>query len=173
MPMLKITVDCQWSNKNLLFYAPLIPTNVLFLECCDSIQVFYGSTNQEYTRFNIYGFYVKQEDLVNGRAWYKNEGISIWWDGTNNWNIGSTTKKGSKKAYAFLKNDGTCLPKISNPKWKFGPSSSPDHSNWYDAGNAVKIRCGSNPGKGLRYFRANVRSEIPKYSLIFSQKKRT
>ena len=85
--------------------------------------------------------------MVNGRAWYKNEGISIWWDGTNNWNIGSTTNKGSKKAYAFLKNDGTCLPKISNPKWKFGPSSSPDHSDWYDAGNAVKIRCGSNPGK--------------------------
>ena len=41
----------------------------LFTECCDSIQVFYGSTNQEYTYGNIYGYYVRQEDFINGRPW--------------------------------------------------------------------------------------------------------
>ena len=139
--MLKIIVDCQWSIKNLLFYAPLIPTNVLFLECCDLIQVFYGSTNQEYTYANIYGYYVRQEDLINGRAWYKNEGRSIWWDGTD-WMIGKTTEKGSTRGYAYLKNDGRCLPKISNPKWQLYNGS------WNDAGSQdVKIRCGYNPSK--------------------------
>ena len=137
--MLKIIVDCQWSIKNLLFYAPLIPTNVLFLECCDLIQVFYGSTNQEYTYANIYGYYVRQEDLINGRAWYKNEGRSIWWDGTD-WMIGKTTEKGSTRGYAYLKNDGRCLPKISNPKWQLYNGS------WNDAGSQdVKIQCGFKP----------------------------
>ena len=114
----------------------------LFTECCDSIQVFYGSTNQEYTYGNIYGYYVRQEDLINGRAWYKNKGRSIWWDATD-WEIGKTTEKGSTRGYAYLKNDGSCLPKISNPKWKLW-----DGSSWNDAGSQdVKIQCGSNTGK--------------------------
>ena len=84
MTMLKITVDCQWSFKN-----PLISE---MDECCNFIQVFYGTTNQEYTYADIYGYYVRQEDLVNGRAWYKNEDKSIWWD--QGWFIGLTTGKG-------------------------------------------------------------------------------
>ena len=88
-----------------------------FSECCDSIQVFYDSTNQEYTYDNIYGYYVRQEDLVNGREWYKNEDKSIWWDGTDDWMIGLTTEKGGTSGYASLRNDGSCLPKISNPEW--------------------------------------------------------
>ena len=79
--------------------------------------------------------------MINGRAWYKNKGRSIWWDGTDDWMIGKTTEKGGTPGYAYLRNDGSCLPKISNPKWKFGPSSHPDHSDWYDAGTQVKIRC--------------------------------
>ena len=109
-----------------------------FSECCDSIQVFYGSANQEYTYFNIYGFYVKQEDLINGRAWYKNEDKSIWLNENDSWMIGKTTSKGSKKGYAFLKNDGSCLSKISNPKWRLW-----DGSSWNDAGQDVKIQCDS------------------------------
>ena len=130
------------------FYAPLIPTNVLFLECCDLIQVFYGSTNQEYTYANIYGYYVRQEDLINGRAWYKNEGRSIWWDGIDTWYIGWTTNKGSKLGYAKMRNNGSCLSKNSY-LWKFDPSSHPDHSDWYYAGRNVKIRCGYRPIPGM------------------------
>ena len=129
------------------FYAPLIPTNVLFLECCDLIQVFYGSTNQEYTYANIYGYYVRQEDLINGRAWYKNEGRSIWWDGTDDWMIGLTTEKGGTSGYASLRNDGSCLPKISNPKWILWDGS------WNDAGSQdVKIQCGFKPTGHYKLF---------------------
>ena len=111
----------------------------LFTECCDSIQVFYGSTNQEYTNANIYGYYVRQEDLINGRAWYKKEGISIWFNENDSWMFGSTTKKGGKSGYGFLKNDGSCLSKISNPKWQLW-----DGLSWNDAGSQdVKIRCDS------------------------------
>ena len=100
----------------------------------------------EYTYESVYGYYVRQEDLINGRPWYKNDGRSIWWDGKNNsWNLGHTTDKGSSKALAKLDNDGRCLPKIPNQNWKLGANSHPDHSDWYDAGNKVKVRCGYKP----------------------------
>ena len=65
-----------------------------FSVCCDSLEVYYNGP-LEYTYESIYGYYVRQEDLINGRPWYKNDGRSIWWDGkNNNWKLGSTTKKG-------------------------------------------------------------------------------
>ena len=113
----------------------------LFTECCDSIQVFYGSTNQEYTYANIYGYYVRQEDLINGRAWYKNEGRSIWWDENQGWGIGPTTNKGSILGAAYLRNNGSCLPKISNPEWIMLNGSS-----WHLAGSQdMKTQCGYKP----------------------------
>ena len=100
----------------------------------------------EYTFTSIYGYYYRQENLFNGRSWYKNDGRSIWWDGEENyWMLGQTTDKGGLDGYAYLDNDGRCLPKIPNQKWKLGPSSHPDHSDWYDAGNKVKVRCGYKP----------------------------
>ena len=50
------------------------------------------------------------------------------------------TKKGTTSACAYLRNDEDCLPKISNQKWKL---TDPDHSDWYDAGNNLKIKCAS------------------------------
>ena len=99
---------------------------------------------------SIYGYYHRQEDLIHGSPWYKNDGISIWWN--NIWIIGQTTRKGSTNySFAKLDNNGTCLPKIPNQKWKLNPSSHPDYSDWYDAGNKVKVRCGYKPkGKYLR-----------------------
>ena len=93
----------------------------------------------EYTLNSIYGYYVRQEDLINGRPWYKNDGRSIWWDGKNDvWRLGQTTKKGSNYGYAYLDNDGRCLPKIPNQKWKVVPG-------FIDSGNKVKVRCGYKP----------------------------
>ena len=81
--------------------------------------------------------------MLYGRPWYRNGDISIWWDGNDDWKIGLTAARGGKKSYAYLKNDGSCLPKISNPKWKLW-----DGSSWNDAGSQdVKIQCGSNTGK--------------------------
>ena len=96
----------------------------------------------EYTYASIYGYYVRQEDLIHGRPWYKNYGKSIWWDDEyDKWRLGLTTGKGSSKGYANLKHHGRCLPKIPNQKWKlYGPSSHSNHSSWYDAGNNLRIR---------------------------------
>ena len=117
--------------------------------CCDSIEVYYNGT-LKYSYDFIYGYYVRQEDLINGRSWYKNDDNSIWWDDKNdNWMLGKTTSKGSSNGYAYLYNDGRCLPKIPNQKWKLWHGSNYFNwiygSNWIDAGNKVKIRCGYKP----------------------------
>ena len=110
------------------------------VNCCDSIEVYYDGP-LKYTFRSIYGYYVRQEDLINGRSWYKNDGRSIWWDGkNNNWKLGSTTKKGSSSGFAKLDNDGRCLPKIPNQNWKIFHEDT-----WISAGNNVKVRCGYKP----------------------------
>ena len=110
-----------------------------FSDCCDSIEVYYTGP-LEYTSRSIYGYYVRQPDLINGRPWYKNDGRSIWWDGKNDvWMIGDTTSKGSSITCAYLHNDRRCLPKIPNQNWKLFDGS------WNDAGNKVKVRCGYKP----------------------------
>ena len=96
----------------------------------------------EYSYSSIYGFYEKQDDLINGRTWYKNDGRSIWWDGIDDWKLGKTIVKGSMKGYAYLENNGTCPTNISNPKWKI--NIGPDQP-WLDAGDSFKIRCQFRP----------------------------
>ena len=50
-------------------------------------------------------------------------------------------QKGGSNGYAYLDNDGRCLPKIPNQKWTLW-----DGSNWNDAGyKDVKVRCGYKP----------------------------
>ena len=114
-----------------------------FPECCDLLEVYYNGP-LEYTYESIYGYYVRQADLINGRPWYKNDGKSIWWDDDNRdyWNLGKTTEKGSSIGFAYLDNDGSCLPKIPNQNWKiFRIPEDP----WISAGNNVKVRCGYKP----------------------------
>ena len=97
----------------------------------------------EYTYTSIYGYYVRQEDLINGRPWYKNDGRSIWWDDEyDDWKLGKTTSKGTSNGLAYLDNDSICLPKIPNQNWKiFRIPEDP----WISAGNNVKVRCGYKP----------------------------
>ena len=57
--------------------------------------------------------------------------------------LGLTIEKGLSLSFAKLNNDGRCLPKISNQKWKLW-----DGSNSNAAGNNVKVRCGYKP-KGI------------------------
>ena len=97
----------------------------------------------EYTYTSIYGYYVRQQNLINGRSWYKNDGRSIWLDGEENyWIFGQTADKGSSSGYAYLDNDGRCLPKIPNQKWLIYLSLE---DPWIYAGNKVKVRCGYKP----------------------------
>ena len=114
-------------------------------ECCKSLEVYYDTPEVEYTYTSIYGFYVQQNNKTNGRNWYRNDGRSIWWDGDDGWKLGKTIEKGSSSGFARLDNDGKCLTKIPNQNWRLGPSSHPDYSDWYDAGNKVKVRCGYKP----------------------------
>ena len=88
----------------------------LFSDCCDSWEVFYNGP-LEYTHTSIYGFYVRQENLINGRPWYQNDARSIWWLETGSWALGITTAVGAPGGFAFLRNIEICLPKISNPQW--------------------------------------------------------
>ena len=122
-----------------MLYNVLLST---FSDCCDSLEVYYNGL-LEYTHTSIYGYYVRQEELIHGRPWYKNGGKSIWWDGKNdNWKLGDTTGKGSSTSYAILDNDGRCLQKIPNQKWKI----ILDGLDYSDADeNILILRCGYKP----------------------------
>ena len=72
---------------------PDVATLSTFSDCCDSLEVYYNGP-LEYTLNSIYGYYVRQEDLIHGRPWYKNDGESIWWDDKySDWSIGDTISK--------------------------------------------------------------------------------
>ena len=69
------------------------------------IQVFSEGT-ELYTYNSIYGYYFREEDLKNGRAWYKNDNLNIWWDqdhptpdGVGVWKLGSTLKPRYSKQF--------------------------------------------------------------------------
>ena len=117
----------------------------IFSDCsCDSIEVHYNGP-LEYTFESIYGYYVRQEDLINGRPWYKNDAKSIWWyELSGDWELGRTIDKGSKYAVTYLHDNGECLPNISYQKWKLGNADL----TFTDAKNQVQIRCGYRP-KGI------------------------
>ena len=98
----------------------------------------------EYTRSSIYGFYVRQVDLINGVLWYRNDARSISWDNLNNWNLKDIH---SSSVIAQLNNTEKCLPKISNQKWNVRDGNVGVSS----AGNTLKVRCGYKP-KGINTF---------------------
>merc|ERR1712062_872451 len=106
---------------------------------CDSIEVYHNGP-LEYTHKSIYGYYVLQEDLINERPWFKNNGKSIWWD-TKYWRLGWTNRKGGELSHAKLYNDRICLTKTSDQEWNLYDSNA----NWSNAGNKLRIRCGYKP----------------------------
>ena len=112
--------------------------NLSISECCESVEVYYETAEVEYTYTNIYGFYVKQSSQTNGRNWYKNNAKAIWWDGDDDWWIGKTSSLGKSQGLAYLRKDGSCLPKISDTNWKLSLGSG----NWIDAGKKLNVRCG-------------------------------
>ena len=113
--------------------------------CCKSFEVYYDTPEVEYTHTSIYGFYVLQNNKTNGRNWYRNDVRSIWWDGNHRWVIGNTEDLGGEIGHVKLRKYESCFPEISDTNWELGPSSHPHYSDWYDAGNKVKVRCGYKP----------------------------
>ena len=109
-----------------------------FSDCSDSLEVYYNGP-LEYTDQPIYGYYVRQEDLIHGRPWFKNNFLSIWWD-EKYWRLGNTTRKGERRSFAKFHNDGRCLPKIYDQKWNIW-----DGNNWNDAENKINVQCGHKP----------------------------
>merc|ERR1712087_5728 len=110
-------------------------------DCCDTIEI-YSIGSLEYKYSSVYGHYIKQKDLINGRPWYKNDGIgrSIWWAESDSWNLEDTSKKGNKAADAVLYNNGTCIPNILHQEWK-----SFNGFQFNEAGNSIKARCSTKP----------------------------
>ena len=120
-----------------------IPSN----GCCDTLEVYYGTPTKEYTYTNIYGYYEKQSDNINGRSWYKNSeiGKSIWWWAEpekhqhTSWMIGDTIGRGKAGSFGYLKRSEICLPNIIGANWKLWDAL--DASEPIDAGAKLKIRC--------------------------------
>merc|ERR1712156_1311139 len=112
---------------------------------CAYIEVYHYDP-LEYTHTSIYGYYVSQEDLINERPWFKNNGKSIWWD-TKYWRLGWTNRKGGERSHAKLYNNEICLTKTSDQEWKLY-----DGNNWSIAGDKLRIRCSYKPkGYGTYY----------------------
>ena len=148
------TVQCSCQNAHLAqlkvhFWPemssrkPIIPSKEMFCtisDCCVSWEVFHNGP-LEYTFTSIYGFFVRQENLINGRPWYQNDARSIWWiEETGSWVLGSTTGIGGNSGFAFLRNIEICLPKISNQQWELW-----DGSNFIEAGDNLIVQCGIRP----------------------------
>ena len=111
-----------------------------FSDCgCASIEVYHNGP-LEYTHKSIYGYYVRQENVINERPWFKNNGKSIWWD-TKYWRLGWTNRTGGQLSHAKLYNDERCLPIDSDQEWNLYDSNA----NWSNAGNKLRIRCGYKP----------------------------
>ena len=118
----------RWSGSN--YQACLFKE-----DCCDFIEIYYIG-RLEYDRTSIYGYYIRQEDLINGRPCYKNDARSIWWN--DEWILGPTNKKGGRKGsrFAYLTDNVVCLTEIRNQRWIMSNGN---------AGNKVKARCGYKP----------------------------
>ena len=75
--------------------------------------------------------------------------------------LGKTTSKGSINGFAYLDNDGRCLPKIPNQSWILW-----DGSNFNFAGYKVKVRCGYKP-KGINTIIFMHKEQTVNFSFIF------
>ena len=125
-------------EENCLTAQPLLISALS--DCCDSFEVFHNGP-LEYAIYSIYGFFVRQEDLIQGRPWYQNDARSIWWTQQDGfWVLGDTSEVGQLLGIAFLFDDEICLPKISNQQWELF-----DGSNFIEAGNNLIVQCGIRP----------------------------
>ena len=109
-------------------------------DCCVSWEVFHNGP-LEYTFTSIYGFFVRQENLINGRPWYLNGAKSIWWfEEFQFWVLGNTENRGQNLGFGFLRNVEICLPKISNQQGELYVGSV-----FIEARDNLIVQCGNRP----------------------------
>lgn len=107
----------------LLEFFSFISNFVLLEKCFDSrIEVFYNTSTQEYTYFpELFGFYKKDINLVNGRSFYEHQNKStpfgIWWACEDRWCINYVALKGSCVCLAFKVYEGKCITKTEDWNW--------------------------------------------------------
>ena len=86
------------------------------------ISIFYGTENNEYTRFHypgIFGIYIKKAELVNERNYYEMGKYGIWFTPNGYWMIGYSSKKGQDYGFAKVEKDISFPDTTTNWEWEW------------------------------------------------------
>ena len=113
------------------------------------ISIYYGTETNECTLDpKIFGNYKLQAQLVNGRSYYQKGPHAIWWDGSQNWNLGMSAKKGTIHGWiAHVRRDIPFPDSTTNWEWtwKIRPNK-----------NALDIQIvEANEGLGVKAYTGN------------------
>ena len=76
---------------------------------------------------NIYGIYIKEAELVNGRNYYEHQAdfVGIWFTDDGYWLIGDSQKKGGKIGFAKVEKDIPFPDTTTNWEWEWAQPSIP------------------------------------------------
>ena len=83
-----------------------------------------------------YGHYELQQNIVNGRPYFKMTSIGLWYDGFGSWWIGDDIDKGQSYGYAYYEKDVFCPHQLSERNWELW-----DGSEWIIGGYDLAITC--------------------------------
>ena len=101
----------------------------------DSISIYYGTETNEYAYApRIFGIYILQAELINGRKYYKKDKYAISWNGKKTWFIGLDVGKGRSRGFAHLEKNVQNLHNTTDWKLFF------ENGDWKAAGNMLEVK---------------------------------
>ena len=101
----------------------------------DSISIYYGTETNEYAYApRIFGIYILQAELINGRKYYKKDKYAISWNGNDTWFIGLDVGKGRSRGFAHLEKNVQNLHNTTDWKLFF------ENGDWKAAGNMLEVK---------------------------------
>ena len=101
----------------------------------DSISIYYGTETNEYAYAPmIFGIYILQAELINGRKYYKKDKYAISWNGKDTWFIGLDVGKGRSRGFAHLEKNVQNLHNTTDWKLFF------ENGDWKAAGNMLEVK---------------------------------
>ena len=107
----------------------------LKLHVNDSISIYYGTETNEYAYApRIFGIYILQAELINGRKYYKKDKYAISWNGKKTWFIGLDVGKGRSRGFAHLEKNVQNLHNTTDWKLFF------ENGDWKAAGNMLEVK---------------------------------